>query len=195
MIRIYGVKLCNLQENGLLQSLPDRIALPWKARHPKLRNKGARLASLAGVWLLYKSGAEGTLAYTENGKPYLTAPDRAISITHTQTHAFCAISDSDGEIGLDAEDLGRLTAKETAALAARWFTASERAELEKSLTEEAFLSIWTRKEAQVKQSGEGLRAIRTTDVSDSTFVTYRIENTLITLVSSEPTVPSEIEML
>ena len=198
MIRIYGVALDDLKglEHALLESIPPRISQPWQSRHPRDLQRKTSLASLAGVWLLWKSGAPGTLAYTENGKPYLTHPDCAISITHTDSHAFCAISDSNDPIGLDAEELGRLSRERLSALAERWFTASEQDELEGAATEEAFLSIWTRKEALVKQTGEGLRAIRKTDDTQAETRSYRVGGTILCLAyppTKEP--PLVIELL
>ena len=198
MIRIYGVALDDLKglEHALLESLPPRISLPWQARHPSNAQGKTALASLAGVWLLCKSDVAGTLAYTENGKPYLTHPDRAISITHTHSHAFCAISDSNEPIGLDAEELGRLSLERLPALAARWFTASEQEALGSTPTEEAFLSVWTRKEALVKQTGDGLRSIRKTDGIQTETRSYRIGNTILCLAHplTEESPPA-IEML
>lgn len=198
MINIYGIALDRLrgQEKELLEALPDRIRIPWQTRHPRIQNAGAYLASLAGVWLLWKSGIDGTLAYEAQGKPYLLSPDRAISITHTQTHAFCAASDTSDPIGLDAEDLGRFPADRLSAFALRWFTDAERESWERNPTEEALLTLWTRKEATVKLTGEGLRAICKTDDRQATAKTFAIDRTLLTLVYPHTeTAPDEIELL
>ena len=198
MINIYGIALDRLrgQEKELLEALPDRIRIPWQTRHPRIQNAGAYLASLAGVWLLWKSGIDGTLAYEAQGKPYLLSPDRAISITHTQTHAFCAASDTSDPIGLDAEDLGRFPADRLSAFALRWFTDAERESWERNPTEEALLTLWTRKDATVKLTGEGLRAICKTDDRQATAKTFAIDRTLLTLVYPHTeTAPDEIELL
>ena len=198
MINVYGIALDRLrgQEKELLEALPDRIRIPWQKRHPRIQNADAYLASLAGVWLLWKSGIDGTLAYEAQGKPYLLSPDRAISITHTQTHAFCAASDTSDPIGLDAEDLGRFPADRLSAFALRWFTDEERENWNRDPTEEALLTLWTRKEATVKLTGEGLRAICKTDDRQATAKTFAIDRTLLTLVYPHTeTAPDEIELL
>ena len=198
MINIYGIALDRLrgQEKELLEALPDRIRIPWQTRHPRIQNADAYLASLAGVWLLWKSGIDGTLAYEAQGKPYLLSPDRAISITHTQTRVFCAASDTSDPIGLDAEDLGRFPADRLSAFALRWFTDEERENWNRDPTEEALLTLWTRKEATVKLTGEGLRAICKTDDRQATAKTFAIDRTLLTLVYPHTeTAPDEIELL
>ena len=198
MINVYGIALDRLrgQEKELLETLPDRIRIPWQTRHPRIQNADAYLASLAGVWLLWKSGIDGTLAYEAQGKPYLLSPDRAISITHTQTHAFCAASDTSEPIGLDAEDLGRFPADRLSAFALRWFTDAERESWERNPTEEAFLTLWTHKEATVKLTGEGLRAIGKTNAQNTNLRTYVIGRTLVTLASSSAqSVPDTIKLL
>ncbi len=191
MIQIYGVALDRLQgcEEKLLAALPARIRDPWQTRHPHIKSRSAYLASLAGAWLLWKSGVDGTLAYQSLGKPYLHTPDRAISITHTSAYAFLAISDSSDAIGLDAEDQGRFPAARLPELVSRWFTEAERTEWERTPTEETFLSIWTRKEALVKLTGEGLRAIRKTDGLQMQTQTYRLDSTLVTLAYSGAQAP------
>lgn len=193
MIRIYGVRLSDLREkaNAIRTALPASILDPWQSSHPSLRNEDSLIASLAGVWLLWKSGANGTLVYTENGKPSLTTPNRAISITHTKTYAFCAISSNNDPIGLDAEDFGRLTPDRFSALTERWFNKTEQDEFLKTPTEEVFLNIWTRKEAFVKLTGEGLGGICKTDTSSHAVTTYRIGNTILTLAHPHHLSPSE----
>jgi hypothetical protein len=48
-------------------------------------------------------------------------------------------------------------------LAARWFTEAERCVFAADPTAAQFLRIWTRKEAMVKYTGEGLRALACAD--------------------------------
>lgn len=183
MIRVLGVKLNTLAiEEDLCAAIPTQWLSAWRKAHPTLVRESARRASLAGLWLLAGSGAEGTLSYTDMGKPMLSTA--AISITHTKACVFCAVSDDLAPIGLDAEDLdGRLDADRRAAMAARWFSADEQKLA--SADAESFYRVWTRKEAVVKMSGVGLcgvREINTEDV-DCRFYEFRMESTFVTLAS------------
>ena len=188
MTAIYGVELTQLHNklDSILSQLPVSLMDAWQKRHPNLQNPTARLASLAGVWLLHKSGVDGTLNYTDTGKPILRAADGsalAVSITHTDTYAFCAVSNDVSALGIDAEDIGRLSPSRLAPMAKRWFSPAEQADLDRLPTEEHFLKIWTHKEALVKLSGDGLRALAKTDTSASPlpFHHYRFHNTLLCL--------------
>lgn len=196
MIKIYGMKLDG-HADDLFHALPMSILEPWQAQHPNLREENARRASLAGVWLLWKGKSDAELAYTANGKPFLKHFDGSISITHTKTHVFCAISDECGEIGLDAEDFGRIAPDKLDALAARWFTSAEKDAFHRELNEEAFLQIWTKKEAFVKLTGDGMRALHRANTQDDTlgirYITYRLDRTIVSLAYPEnQTPPTEI---
>ena len=89
----------------------------------------------------------------EHGKPYFSQGPLHCSITHTRTMAFCALSD--GEIGLDAEQLSRHTRP---ALVRKVLSAQEyRLWQEAQEPDRVFLTLWTLKEATVKYTGDGLR--------------------------------------
>ena len=188
MIGLYGVALeqLNNRQEELLSSLPHSVLNAWQKRHATLRDP---LASLAGVWLLWKSGIGGTLDYTDSGKPVLIAEDGrtlGVSITHTATHAFCAVTDESDAIGVDAEDLGRLAPDRLPKMAARWFSDAERSAFEQTPTEETFLKLWTRKEALVKRSGIGLSALAKADTLTPSptlphFLSFALPTTILTL--------------
>ena len=190
MTELYSVALeeLNNRQAEIRAALPPAILDAWERRHATLRDP---LASLAGVWLLWKSGIGGTLDYTKMGKPVLYASDGrtlGVSIAHTATYAFCAVTDASDSIGVDAEDLGRLAPDKISKLAERWFSNAEREELAQNPSEETFLSIWTRKEALVKYTGEGLSALAAADTCANTtnlphFSTRRIGNTILSLAT------------
>lgn len=195
MIRIYGICLDSLPDsaNELLTALPISIADPWQRQHPSLREKNAKKASLAGVWLLWRAKSDALLAYTADGKPFLQNFEGAISITHTKTHAFCAILDERGEIGLDAESFGRISPDRLQALSDRWFTEAEKEAFHQAQSEERFLEIWTRKEALVKLTGDGMRALHRTDTQDESldihYATYRLDSTIVSLAFPKNSIP------
>lgn len=118
----------------------------------------------AGWQLLEKLYREQTgkdlppIARTAAGKPYFVDAPWHFSISHTKSHAFCALSRKN--IGLDAEEIGREVRK---ALAHRFLSAAERSRLENG-PEDALLRLWVLKEALAKQTGRGIgNWLKTTD--------------------------------
>ncbi|MDX2547086.1 4'-phosphopantetheinyl transferase family protein [Streptomyces sp. WI04-05B] len=100
------------------------------------------------------------LAYDPGGRPRLTGPaaDLKVSLSHAGGVSAVALGRGPAELGIDIEPLRPLPA---AALARRWLDVAA-AEWLTALPEhqhpEAFLTLWTRKEALGKARGHGLRA-------------------------------------
>ena len=97
--------------------------------------------------------------YSRHGKPRLTGNPTPLhfNVSHSADMAIYAISRTRIP-GVDIEHLDREI--DVGALAARFFTPGERAELERMPAAEqkrALLFTWTRKEAIVKSLGDGLR--------------------------------------
>ena len=138
----------------------------WFARLPRakaaaigrLRAPADRNASLLGVALLAAACAElglafdaAALEYPGEGKPRLpNGPD--FSISHTAGLVACAVATS-GRVGLDIEVFGSVTAR----VAARMFSAEERACIERG--ELRASDAWVMKEAVVKLTGRGIGAL------------------------------------
>ena len=201
MIAIYGIELCELREHvGLEAALSVRLSGAWHARHPRVDDR--TLPSLAAYLLLQHATERGTLCYRENGKPCFSDSEQTFSITHTDRHAFCAVTVGEsGELGIDAEDLSRIDSLPTERLAKRWFTDAERAQLTPT-SAECFARLWTRKEALVKLTGEGLSGLSRQDTTDAPsrlgvfFSDYRIGDTLVSLCAKNGlTVPHDVRML
>ena len=90
---------------------------------------------------------------TERGKPYFTDGNLHFSISHTQKHAFCVLSENN--VGLDAEELDR---KVNLKLAEKILSPEEKARFDAAENKEkALLIFWVLKEAEAKLSGRGLR--------------------------------------
>ena len=206
-IRILGIELERFKRLNPdpAADLPPSILEAWSERHPSIKNPTARTASLAGVWLLWKSGVNASLCYTESGKPTLLSDTgtRAVSITHTDHYAFCAVAtDADAKIdlsiGLDAEEIIGRSADRMTSIASRFFTARERSYLEKMPTEARFLEIWTKKEALVKCTGDGMRGLHAADTQQTSysFSHFSQNNVRLSLAYSNGLIPPrEIEMM
>jgi 4'-phosphopantetheinyl transferase len=100
------------------------------------------------------------ISYSTRGKPFVDAPQNSPDVRFNVSHAgdlallaFCR----EREIGVDVESRQRL--KDWQPIAERIFSRSEKRELSSlppSLRTAAFYNGWTRKEAYLKATGEGL---------------------------------------
>ena len=186
MIKLYGAA-CGADISALSKELPEQWLAVWNTSHKIGKNEKNALLSLSALSLLHRAGEDGTLCYGENGRPYFCDRMCDFSITHTKNHVFCAIIEGEEatRIGIDAEDLDRLELSNLEEMAARWFAENEQRVFLASPTKETFLSIWTRKEAYVKYTGEGLRALSKIDTvvleneGRIRFFDYRVGDILI----------------
>ena len=95
-----------------------------------------------------------------HGKPEVlapvTSPRLRVNLSHTRGLAAAVVTE-EHDVGIDVEWLDRRPA--SGDLARRFFAPAECAQLEAfppALADEAFLSIWTLKEAYIKATGKGL---------------------------------------
>jgi 4'-phosphopantetheinyl transferase len=94
--------------------------------------------------------------YTRNGKPFLRVVDLSFSISHSAGLFACAIA-AYSLVGIDIEEMRSLSDAEL--IGRTLFTEHEWAawkEIREPDRTAAFYRCWTRKEATVKASGEGL---------------------------------------
>ena len=127
-----------------------------------------------------------TLCRTDKGAPTLarTFVPTAISFAHSHEMAVCAMTQG-GRIGVDVEPLSRRVAR-AEEIVARCFSEGERAALSAAADrEDAFLRIWTRKEALGKALGTGLNAdaaaLDTEAHPDGHFLEWTVEGKLVTV--------------
>lgn len=200
MIKLYGAA-CGTDISALSKEIREEWFAVWSASHKIGKNEKNALLSLSALSLLHRAGADGRLSYDENGRPYFCDRMCDFSITHTQNHVFCAIIEGEEptRIGIDAEDLDRPNFSNLDEMAARWFGANEQTVFAASPTKETFLRLWTRKEAYVKYTGEGLRALSQIDTvvleneGHIRFFDYREGDILISLcVPHDVDVPQNI---
>ena len=188
MVRLFGAA-CGADIEALRVQIPGQWLSAWNACHKIGKNEKAARLSLSALSLLHRAGAVGTLSYDANGRPYFLERTCDFSITHTQNHVFCAIIEGEEpmRLGIDAEDLGRPDFSTLEEMVARWFSPNEQKAFRTSPTKETFLRLWTRKEAYVKYTGEGLRALSKIDTvsleadGDIRFFDYREGDTLLSL--------------
>lgn len=93
-----------------------------------------------------------SIAATSLGKPYFEESPWHFSISHTDHHAFCVLSDA--PIGIDAEELSRPV---NPRLAEKVLSPSELAQYYAAADQNrALLTFWVLKEAAGKCSGRGV---------------------------------------
>ncbi len=138
----------------------DEMARARRYRRPSV---GERFA-LARGWLRavladYTGCAPASLHFVRgaHGKPALMHPADGppFNLAHADALIVCAVA-SQGEVGVDVERVRPLAGMR---LAARYFSARERAALERLSPAEqkrAFFRLWVRKEAYSKARGQGL---------------------------------------
>lgn len=126
------------------------IALP--ARTPRVLRYGVRdlLADLGEPLLL-------TYRYGENGKPYFENAPCFFNLSHSGEYVLCAASDR--EVGADIQQYRPANVRR---LAERFFARRECRSLEQCGSDEErrelFFTLWSRKEAYGKLTGEGAAA-------------------------------------
>lgn len=98
---------------------------------------------------IYGGGLDGFMK-NQNGKPSL--PDCFVSLSHTA--GAVAVALSDGEVGVDIENLEKM--RYSPALAEKIMTAAELEEINASENRNvAFLKFWTARESAFKCGGDG----------------------------------------
>ncbi|MFF0340244.1 4'-phosphopantetheinyl transferase family protein [Kribbella sp. NPDC004875] len=104
------------------------------------------------AWTLVDNPA---LGHDESGRPEI--PGLAVSVSRTH-HLVAVAASYDGPLGIDLEER---RPRRFAPLADRWFTATEVAWMRDQPDQlNAFLHLWTAKEALGKALGVGLRGLR-----------------------------------
>ena len=109
-------------------------------------------ALLAEIYRKLTGKAMPPIAVEERGKPCFAEGSIRFSISHTDRHVFCALSDK--PIGIDAEEQDRQIRPE---LAEKILSTPEKERfLAATDQREALLRLWVLKEAAAKCTGEGI---------------------------------------
>ncbi len=210
LVELYGVRLSMLPDrHTMVAGLRQELYEAWRSKHKSVRDERTARRSLIALYLLDAYVPNGTLLYDADGRPYFENAAVDFNITHTEDMTFLAISHGEEpkggaalRVGLDAEDLARISSVRICPMAARWFSKNEYDRFLFSPNDATFLRFWTRKESLIKWTGRGLRSLREADTLQAgerygvCFHEYREEDTLITLcVACGVTPPERIHML
>ena len=159
-VKVYVAHTDALWSDETFARYYDTMPAWRKDKIDRLRRQEDRVRSLAAELLLRRALADvGVTQYTvgcdEHGKPYLADhPGLFFNLSHAGNVVLCAVSDS--EVGCDVEKI--VPGRE--ALAKRFFTAREAADIASQPTEEEktlrFFRYWTLKESFMKVTGLGM---------------------------------------
>ena len=159
-VKIYVAKTDALEAEETFARFYRKVSVQRREKIDRLRLPADRVRSLAVELLLQHALADvGITQYTvrcgEQGKPYLSDhPEVFFNLSHAGKVAMCVVSDV--EVGCDVEEM--IDGRE--ALAQRFFTPREAAEIALQPTGEAkvalFYRYWTLKESFMKVTGRGM---------------------------------------
>ena len=153
-VRVWRVNLDSLRTELLPAASPDEEERAARFVNDRLRRRylgshRALRAVLSGL-----TTAPLDFAVRERGKPYLpAAPDLRFNLSHSDSMALIGAA-LGVEIGVDIERVRRIP--QVDAIAARFFPPSEAAAMPANADEREFFRRWTRIEAMLKASGDGL---------------------------------------
>ncbi len=159
--------VCVMNIDRLISDDIDRLisSLPFgdgeKKRLKLMKNSARQKQSLGALIclgkLLNKLNITGyEIMRTANGKPFFNSSNApSFSLAHTGALCAAALADNNEQIGIDIELVGKPFDLES--ISRRFFTADERIYMATmGNSEEAFLNVWTAKEAYAKLTGESV---------------------------------------
>lgn len=160
MSGLYAVDVTAFEDPACFDRCMKQIPAERQERIARLRRREDQQRSLGAGWLLkevllrYFGLKSPELGQSEWGKPYVKEYPRVqFSLSHAGIWAVCAADIH--PVGVDVETVQ----PDRQAIAARFYTQEEQKAIQSAAEEErdaAFTRIWTRKEAYLKYTGEGL---------------------------------------
>ena len=165
--------LCENTEK-IISSLP--FGHEERSRLLSMKSEPARAQSLGALLALadaVDTSLDCTVCRTNRRKPYFKALPFHFSLCHISSLSAAALSDT--PIGIDAEWLD--PNRNIQGISSRFFSSSEQEEIlssdDSTLT---FFSLWTKKEAFAKLTGEGLISVCSENIpADTVFTQYIVE--------------------
>lgn len=165
-------------KNIRFEDVREYIALLPDERREKTaryRFEADKLRSLTAGLLIRKVIGDSRIVYGEHEKPYAENSDVFFSVSHSGD--IVAIAYDSAELGLDVEKIPDETRLK---IADRFYHPNERAYVNSAVDKtKAFSEIWTRKEAFLKCTGEGISTDLTAFDTTSEPLSLRLYSTFI----------------
>ncbi|MBQ2845848.1 MAG: 4'-phosphopantetheinyl transferase superfamily protein, partial [Firmicutes bacterium] len=138
----------------------------YKERYPQM--KGSELTDALIKDCLEEYDVEDPqILRTPKGKPYVELCDTYLSVSHSGEYFLCIIAER--PVGIDVQERKNSNSDK---IAERYFTEREKSFIRDN-GENGFFTVWTRKEAYSKLTGEGIaEIIRGTEVIDREDVVF-----------------------
>lgn len=145
----------------------------YKERYPHM--KGSELTDALIKDCLEEYGVQDPqILRTTKGKPYVEHCDTYLSVSHSGEYFLCIIAER--PVGIDVQERKNSNSDK---IAERYFTEREKSFIRDN-GENGFFTVWTRKEAYSKLTGEGIaEIIRGTEVidrEDVVFTDFQLED-------------------
>ena len=168
-VHVWSISLSQSKER--MENLFATLSAQEKEKAARFRVDKARNQWIVGRGILRTilsryidmSPLEIEFEYGPQGKPSLVnQPSFHFNFSHSGERALCAVSNI-GPVGVDIEKIRSIPGAD--AIAKRYFSPQEQAELDNAPATEkqrVFFQIWTRKEAILKWSGQGIAQMETT---------------------------------
>lgn len=155
MTRLYIADVSGIDIDSAL----CRVSEYRREKVSRIKSHAEKRRSLGAELLLHRAFGEGfEYGIAEGGKP--VAAGVHFSLSHSGDFAVCAVGED--KIGADID----YPRKNPLPLAKRFFSEAEHLKIAASETpQEDFCALWVLKEACIKCSGEGIRALSETDIS------------------------------
>ena len=136
-----------------LTALIDRLPAWRRAEALKFKfESGRRECAMAYLLLADMLGFQPEFQRSEHGKPSVAGSSVAFNLSHCKRAIACAVCEN-GDVGIDVECLGRYKPQ----LAEYCMSDEELRQIgEAEDSDEAFTLLWTKKEALLKLTGEGI---------------------------------------
>ena len=202
MIQLFYMDTREIDTEEKYQTILDSLSEERREKALRFTHKEPRLQRMAAGFLLENyledRGISGPYCYGKSagGKPYLLEhTDVEFCITHSGPHVFVATGDQ--MIGVDVERFDRVPKEpKCLAIAERFFTEEDREYIEEG-GREAFLEVWTFKEAVAKGLDIPLSEVmRNTDVNMLQEHVVRLEKdgVMVTLCSLAETIDDDFQV-
>ena len=128
-----------------------------------------------------------------NQKPYIEdRSDIDFNISHSNGFVACALSVGEGKVGVDVEfDRSAIPTNRQTKIAERYFSENEK----KALADgESFVTLWTKREAYLKMTGDGFaKGIGKAIPDNVNFLTVGIDKFVLTLCAERESSPDIIK--
>lgn len=173
MVKIFLTEVNNELNEKVYNFLLSLCAKEKQIQISKKKLKNDRDMSVVGnalsKYALKKEfGINEEFEYSPPGKPYLKSNKAYFSISHSENLVICAVSDKN--VGVDVQKIKKVTTKTAEYIGADC---------------ENFISLWTKKEAEIKRLGKGIFKENIKGIDTDNTKTFKYKDYYISVSASD----------